>query len=108
MAPRRKAGAASSSGAATALKRKAAPKSPAPAGAGATANKRRRVEREFLVGKLQAGEVFTFGSNPFGALGLGEHEAHAPRRWRARAVLLLLLHLLSPPPRQQRWPEPQL
>ena len=72
MAPRRKAGAASSSGAATALQRKAAPKSPAPAGAGATANKRRRVEREFLVGKLQAGEVFTFGSNPFGALGLGE------------------------------------
>jgi regulator of chromosome condensation len=37
----------------------------------ATAAKRRRLAKEFHVA-LAAGDVFTFGSNPFGALGLGE------------------------------------
>lgn len=39
--------------------------------------KRRRIAKEF--GVAQAGEVFTFGSNPFGALGLGEDVTEKPR-----------------------------
>jgi len=42
------------------------------------AAKRRRIAKEFHV-PLDAGFCFTFGSNPFGALGLGEDVTEKPR-----------------------------
>ena len=75
MAPRKKAAAPAAPAAAAtkvagASKKTKSPRPAAPAERPAA--KRRRIEHEFLVGKLQPGQCFTFGSNPFGALGLGE------------------------------------
>lgn len=54
------------------------PAAAAPKGAKEDAAQRRRLAKEFHV-PLESGSCFTFGTNPFGALGLGEDVTEKPR-----------------------------